>query len=204
MPDNFSYDEEDEKITLGGGIDFKKILIWLVPLVVVVVAGYFFFLRGGGDEEPPGEIPVATETVAADTVRHAPITPESVQVAAPPEETAAVMERTSDDTSPEAEEPAVEQTTTPATGTAKPKPETPDLAGYKFHVIVGAFGVESNAVALSNKLKAQGYQSKTLPIRDGTMTAVTCGSFRTKDEAVVELRRIQREYDKNAWILEEK
>ena len=47
MPDNFSFDETDDKVTLGGGSNLKKILIWVIPAVVIIVAVYLIFFSGG-------------------------------------------------------------------------------------------------------------------------------------------------------------
>lgn len=74
---------------------------------------------------------------------------------------------------------------------------------YKYHIVVGSFENRTNAINYSEKLKSQGVDSKTIPIMGGKMTAVTYGSFNNKDEAVRELRRVQREFEKGAWLLEQ-
>lgn len=228
MRDDISFDEVDDRNTSRGANNLKKVLVWIVGLVVVVAAVYFFVLRGGGDEESSGRyntiiseanaaynqgkyyqarelyaralthkpedelaarrivmvdsILAAAETIPEDTLQQEPEKQEVAQIDSPVEE----------------EAPAVK----PVTHDTEVEDEEADVPSYKFHVIVGSFEVESNAVNLSNELKASGINSTTIPILDGRMTAVTYNSFETKEEAVVELRRVQREYDKDAWILE--
>jgi hypothetical protein len=236
MSDNFSFDEEEGRDSLGGGVNIKKILIWVVPIVVVIAAVYIFvFDRGDGENQTEyntivseanlsfsqgkyhqakylygralnhkpedglaarrivmiDSILVSEKTVPEDTLQQEPEKPKSDKTDEPVEKVAAV------------DEPVVTEKEEPAISATEAKEETIDLSSYKFHVIVGCFGVKSNAVQLSNKLKAEGLNSATHLIRDGSITAVSYNSFKTKAEAVVELRRVQNNYDKNAWILEE-
>ena len=116
---------------------------------------------------------------------------------------------------PAAEEEIREEDTPPVEEVSesdKPEPEKPvkkdsmekkkAAVEYKYHIIVGAFENMDNALKYSRKLKERGVDSRTVPISGGKMTAVTYGSFNNKEEAVRELRRVQREVDRNAWLLE--
>ena len=114
-------------------------------------------------------------------------------------------EATAEDIQPIEEESAAadeaENTGEPAK--KEPAKEEKVAPRYKYHIVVGSFENRTNAINYSEKLKGQGVDSKTIPIMDGKMTAVTYGSFNNKDEAVRELRRVQREFEKGAWLLEQ-
>ncbi len=87
--------------------------------------------------------------------------------------------------------------------TTPPPPEkTAGEATGRFHIIVGAFQNKDNAVRYSRKMEQEGFDSRLIPIKGGTLNAVTCGSFKTMQEASRALEKVQREIKENAWILE--
>lgn len=85
------------------------------------------------------------------------------------------------------------------TGAEEKEWESPHT--FSYHIVVGSFSVKSNAVNYSEKLKAKGIDSKVIPIHDGKMNVVTYGSFKTEEEARRELRKVQAEFNKDAWVL---
>jgi cell division septation protein DedD len=101
--------------------------------------------------------------------------------------------------------------TTEAVHTQKqaPREATPsatETSGMKegkkrFHIIVGAFQNENNAYRYSQRLKAKGFDSIIIPIKDGEFKAVTCGSFTTREEASEALTEVQKQVKQDAWIL---
>jgi len=102
----------------------------------------------------------------------------------------------------EAEKPS--PTAEPETGKKAEKETTPaksTASDYNYHIVVGAFEIKSNAINYSRKLREKGIDSRTIPIMDGKMTAVTYGSFNDREEAFRQLQRVQSEFEKNAWIL---
>jgi len=112
-------------------------------------------------------------------------------------------EATAEDIQPAEEESAAAEPETKESVKKEPAQEEKVAPRYKYHIVVGSFENRTNAINYSEKLKGQGVDSKTIPIMDGKMTAVTYGSFNNKEEAVRELRRVQREFEKGAWLLEQ-
>lgn len=221
MREKITYDYDQEHIKLGGGVNLKKLFGWVVSLAVVIGAAYVIFFMGGDGKKPAEGTAIVTEDkttestpaaaaiIPADTLQQATAGTETGDVTEPEEEQAEEVAGLQP-VKTGAGEPAVtkptvtkSETTKPAVPKSEVKQAKPDVSSYRFHVIVGAFGSRANAVELRDELVAKGLSSTIIPIRDGTLNAVTYSSFKTKEEALVGLRRVQREYDKNAWILEQ-
>jgi nucleoid DNA-binding protein len=91
---------------------------------------------------------------------------------------------------------------------AKPKAEpvkkapvkkTPPPTPKEYHVIAGSFKVESNATNFVKKMKAEGYQSELVGVRNG-FHFVSFSSHETKAQAYSEFNKI-RQQGKESWVL---
>lgn len=90
---------------------------------------------------------------------------------------------------------------TAARETAPSEPSGVKEGEKRFHIIVGAFQNENNAYRYSERIKAKGFDSIIIPIQDGTLNAVTCGSFASRQEASRALAEVQKQVKEDAWIL---
>jgi hypothetical protein len=72
----------------------------------------------------------------------------------------------------------------------------------KYFIIAGAFRVFQNAENLVSNLKLKGYDASRLDLNDKGLSPVAFGSFTNRNEAVSELRLIQKKENKDAWIFE--
>lgn len=67
-------------------------------------------------------------------------------------------------------------------------------------IIAGAFRVSNNAEKLVLSLKNKGYDSKILPLNDKGLSPVAFSGYSNRDEAVVNLRLVQKKENKDAWL----
>jgi hypothetical protein len=74
------------------------------------------------------------------------------------------------------------------------------IKSNKYHIIAGAFGIQSNADNLYNKLLNKGYNPTKLPINDKGLLPVSFDSFSNRKDAVIALRELQSLENKDAWI----
>ena len=72
----------------------------------------------------------------------------------------------------------------------------------KYHIIAGAFRLESNAENLIKTLTKKGYNPSKLPLNDKGLTPVSFDNFSNRKDAVVALRKFQKSDNKDAWIFE--
>lgn len=150
------------------------------------------------DERVAGRIAVIDSIMATPEETEA----DTAEAEAEEEPEPSVEEVISGEQEREAEEPS--PAAEPETGKKaekEPAPEKSTAADYNYHIVVGAFEIKSNAINYSRKLREKGIDSRTIPIMEGKMTAVTYGSFNDREEAFRQLRRVQSEFEKNAWIL---
>lgn len=70
-----------------------------------------------------------------------------------------------------------------------------------YHIIVGCFKVEDNAFRLKDKLVNEGFKSRFIPRRNGTMNAVTYTSHPDIHDAFNNLNRVKRNVHQDAWVL---
>ena len=73
---------------------------------------------------------------------------------------------------------------------------------YKYHIIAGAFRLESNANNLISNLAKKGYNPSKLPVNDKGLTPVSFDNFSNRKDAVIALRKFQVSENKDAWIFE--
>jgi len=70
-----------------------------------------------------------------------------------------------------------------------------------FHVIAGAFRNPDNADRKVNQLLNEGYDARILGVNRWNLTVVSYGSFKTREEALLELDSIQKYVAKDSWLL---
>jgi nucleoid DNA-binding protein len=71
----------------------------------------------------------------------------------------------------------------------------------KYHVIAGAFRIESNAHKKISQLSEKGYDAKMIGINKYGLHQVAYSSFEDRNEANKALRRIKRMDNADAWLL---
>ncbi len=72
----------------------------------------------------------------------------------------------------------------------------------KYFIIAGAFRISKNAENLVLNLKSKGYDASRLALNEKGLNPVAFTSFSKRNEAVTELRIIQKKENKDAWIFE--
>jgi len=77
-----------------------------------------------------------------------------------------------------------------------------EMKQKKFFIIAGAFRVPQNAKNLVFNLKEKGYNASLLSLNEKGLSPVAFNSFLNREEAVSELRLIQKKENKDAWIFE--
>lgn len=70
-----------------------------------------------------------------------------------------------------------------------------------FHVIAGAFRFPENADRKVNQLLNEGYDAQILGVNRWNLTVVSYGSYKTREEAILELDSIQKYVAKDSWLL---
>ncbi|WP_370390376.1 SPOR domain-containing protein [uncultured Winogradskyella sp.] len=70
-----------------------------------------------------------------------------------------------------------------------------------YHVVAGAFRVESNSVKKVNQLRAKGYKARVIGKNRYGLHEVVYESFETRTEAINALYKIRREHNRDAWLL---
>ena len=71
----------------------------------------------------------------------------------------------------------------------------------KYHIIAGAFRVEENSDAKVEQLKALGFKARTIGMNKYGLHEVVYSSYETGNEALIALRDIRQNYNKDAWLL---
>jgi len=71
----------------------------------------------------------------------------------------------------------------------------------KFHVVVGAFRNNLNAIKKVENLKSKGFSAHIIGKNKWNLTEVACGSFLDRFEAIKQLYKIRRTINKDAWLL---
>lgn len=69
-----------------------------------------------------------------------------------------------------------------------------------YQVVVGCFGIESNASNLIKKLKSKNINAAISGINAKGLHVVSCGGFNAKSEAIVLVNSLKNEFP-NAWIM---
>ena len=74
------------------------------------------------------------------------------------------------------------------------------IKSNKYHIIAGAFGIQSNADNLYKNLLSKGYNPTKLPLNDKGLIPISFDNFSSRKDAVVALRQLQKSENKDAWI----
>ena len=72
----------------------------------------------------------------------------------------------------------------------------------RYFIIAGAFRISQNAENLVLNLKQKGYNASILSLNEKGLNPVAFTSFISRNDAVSELRLIQKKENKEAWIFE--
>lgn len=75
-----------------------------------------------------------------------------------------------------------------------------EMKQKKYFIIAGAFRISQNAENLVLNLKQKGYNASRLGLNEKGLNPVAFTSFINRNDAVSELRLIQRKENKDAWI----
>ncbi|MBO3115181.1 SPOR domain-containing protein [Winogradskyella sp. DF17] len=73
-----------------------------------------------------------------------------------------------------------------------------------YHVVAGAFRIQSNSVKKVNQLRTKGYKARVIGKNRYGLHEVVYSSFETRDEATKALYKIRREHNRDAWLLVKK
>lgn len=75
------------------------------------------------------------------------------------------------------------------------------LADKHYHIIVGSFEVNENAMRLQSQLQKEGFNSQFIPRHNGTMKAVTYTSHPDIHDAWNNLKYVKNNVHEDAWVL---
>ncbi|MDZ7859086.1 MAG: SPOR domain-containing protein [Candidatus Krumholzibacteriota bacterium] len=217
-PEKFEYEKKSNST-----INIKKALIWIVPVLVILVVVFMFinYQSGTDDSEYESLISKANKSFRQNEYLKAKKDYEAALLIDPSASHAIerigvidsiltfrkeekIKETLEKEVSPAGEisKESEPEKTEPAEESVEPKVKTPPAGREKYHIVLGCFEKPSNALNYSKKLKGKGYNSKIFPVLDGRMSAVTYQSFGTEKEAFKVLRKVQKEINKEAWVLE--
>ena len=182
-------DEEDDYESRGLG------WLWILLGVLLVVGGvyglyYFKVIKLPWLEEETRPIVVGHQTYTLPTYKKVwewkePVAQDTVQPKKEPKEQPKVEPK---------EQPKVEPKEQPKAQPVEVNPEA------KIRIIAGCFGVEENAMKLTNTLKEKGYTDAFYENRSN-MWYVSFGRYTTDEEAAAALREIRANTEYKAWIL---
>lgn len=164
---------------------YKKtnVIVWVIIILVIniLIIGYFIY-----SDELKG---IFTQQVN-DTLAITPIVIDEITTEEVPVEEPAITEETS--------EPLPDENITENSGQ-----ETPEAAAsassIKYYIVAGVFRDENNADKLVKELIQKGFKSEKFG-RLGNLHAVSYNVFSTKQEADLNLIKIRKETDPEAWI----
>ncbi len=71
----------------------------------------------------------------------------------------------------------------------------------RYHIVAGAFRVETNSVKKVNQLQKLGYDARKIGVNKYGLHEVVYGSFEDRLEALRALRKIRYNHNKAAWLL---
>ncbi|HEY5688952.1 MAG TPA: SPOR domain-containing protein [Yeosuana sp.] len=70
-----------------------------------------------------------------------------------------------------------------------------------YHIVAGAFRIEENCDKKINQLKAEGFKARKIGVNKYGLHEVVYASYETGQEALVELHKIRKTSNKDAWLL---
>lgn len=71
----------------------------------------------------------------------------------------------------------------------------------RYHIIAGAFRVEENSDKKVEQLRAQGFKARTIGVNKYGLHEVVYSSYKDSNEALMALRNIRQNFNKEAWLL---
>ncbi|MBJ7879711.1 SPOR domain-containing protein [Gelidibacter salicanalis] len=71
----------------------------------------------------------------------------------------------------------------------------------QYHIIAGAFRVEENSDKKVEQLQALGFKARTIGVNKYGLHEVVYSSYENSNEALVALRGIRQNFNKDAWLL---
>ena len=144
--------------------------------------------------------PVAQDTVQAvsDTVKQPVEQPTTQPIEQPQQPVEQPIEQPKVQPAQQPTAQPVEQPKTQPVEQPQAQPSTPP-ADANILIIAGCFGVEENAIKLTNTLKEKGYAG-ALYEKHYNMWYVSFGRYRTDEEAAAALREIRANTEYKAWI----
>jgi cell division septation protein DedD len=72
--------------------------------------------------------------------------------------------------------------------------------GISYEIIVAAFARKVDAESYIIEMGSKGYKAKIVENLPGKMMKISLGSFTEEESAIIELKQIQKEINKDAWI----
>jgi len=70
----------------------------------------------------------------------------------------------------------------------------------KYHLIIGSFGLKSNATGLVSKMKSEGYSAQIIPSKNGKMSMVSIQCFSSIDEVSQSKSKILKDSNQKGWV----
>ncbi|MEM6514878.1 MAG: SPOR domain-containing protein [Bacteroidota bacterium] len=70
-----------------------------------------------------------------------------------------------------------------------------------YHIVAGAFRIESNSDRKVKQLRSQGYKARKIGVNRYGLHEVVYGSYSDRIEALETLRKIKRTHNREAWLL---
>ncbi|TDU43581.1 sporulation related protein [Gelidibacter sediminis] len=71
----------------------------------------------------------------------------------------------------------------------------------RYHIIAGAFRVAENSDKKVEQLRAQGFKARTIGVNKYGLHEVVYSSYKDSNEALMALRNIRQNFNKEAWLL---
>ena len=76
------------------------------------------------------------------------------------------------------------------------------MQNYRYHIIVGCFEVENNATKYHEMIMSKyNKSSRSIPILNGKMDAITYKSYKTMREAYNEVQKAKDIITVGAWVM---
>jgi nucleoid DNA-binding protein len=164
---------------------YKKtnVIVWVIIILVIniLIIGYFIY-----SDELKG---IFTQQVN-DTLAITPIVIDEIAVEEVPVGEPTITE--------EPDEPLPDENITEPSGKKTPEAVV-SASSIKYYIVAGVFRDENNADKLVKELNQKGFKSEKFG-RLGNLHAVSYNVFSTKQEADLNLIKIRKETDPEAWI----
>ncbi len=179
----------------GSGDNNKKILVGagIALLVLGLFAVYWFVLKDKFFKEP--DLPLVADTLPEiEEPKEDVATMETDSIVKAEKDTAVAVAKAKESDTKDKKEPKVVK--------ASNKPVKKSYSGKQYYIVAGCFEVEQNADNYVNTLKQKGYDNARKFRTIGRLHAVCFDSYKSHQDALSALRKIQNNYESNAWMME--